>query len=102
MSKFSPGPWQWGRRDLCGVDRYLLWASDQGRPVLETYEAAGRVGVYVRTPEDARLIAAAPEMYEQLRQQWNRCRCRTGEADCETCFVTRDLLDRIDGKEPTP
>ena len=53
MSAHTPGPWEWSGRWLVGKGKMILW-----------YTTADD-GVHAN-PEDARLIAAAPDLLEAL------------------------------------
>ena len=59
MSKFTPGPWK--------------WVSDRGwDAVAEAKHVASIIcDLKLNNPANARLIAAAPEMYELLKQLAN-------------------------------
>ena len=71
--KFTPGPWMFY---LCGIDKYKGWTigKDNYRnrkyvkedDVLSINEIASHL-----TKPNARLISAAPEMYEQLKSIQN-------------------------------
>ena len=66
-ARFTPGPWS-VRRSLAPVDgAYDFAISADGSPVLA--EAFGRTsdGGYPPAEANARLIAAAPDMYEALK-----------------------------------
>lgn len=76
-AKHSPGPWEQSGR-----------SHDRNNPVIE--DRGAHCVAEVLRPEDARLIAAAPEMYELLELIGDEL-ARPSDA--------RALLDRIDGKE---
>lgn len=96
MSKFTPGPWHkqqltksWGIYD------------QQGTSVARVADAYGVASE--RRQADARLIAAAPEMYEALRQivmldddahpglaTWHEARAKAHEA-------ARAVLAKVEG-----
>lgn len=91
MSAFSPGPWRWEAAKCCGVEGGsllrahgipLAWCADEGQhaEILETRD------------EDARLIAAAPELYEAVVDLlgWDGI-------DPRAAASARALIARIDG-----
>ena len=102
MSKHSPGPWKWGAESW---DNRRLSAAD-GSEVL--HHDPEWMGDNV-TPPNRRLIAAAPEMLELLREVAPLLRTLARrmpdvvgltEDDGETPVSRVErLLARIDGKE---
>jgi hypothetical protein len=62
MSKHTPGPWHWG------YDYYGLFGEND-EPVLcyMPYEGMDLEGSYDREEANARLIAAAPDLLEELK-----------------------------------
>ena len=93
---FTPGPWT-----VEGVGCVAV-IHDYGEPTVVTV-ACCTVHTQQRSRNDARLIAAAPEMYEVLRQiQSLRDRDESGEgfSDDEgedVIGIVDDLLAKIDG-----
>jgi hypothetical protein len=83
MSKFSPGPWRYTED---GGQGYVRDATD------ETVFTCDDLGAYARRKSDARLIAAAPEMYELLASL-----ARTTLNPDTWVERVRTLLARIDG-----
>lgn len=84
-AKFSPGPWRWE------YDWTAELVDAQGTTVAKT------LGV---SSADARLIAAAPEMYELLEVAWIFMETH-GPDLCHEQKAIEALLARIDGKEAT-
>jgi hypothetical protein len=111
-TKYTPGPWEWlgGKYELTalrhchpdGGGNYVIWpeaeVSDYGLSVTVTLDVS---------PADARLIAAAPELVEALRDAANRIddmiECDApGLAWSEarkSAARSRALLARIEGDE---
>ena len=95
MAKFTPGPW------AIKTDAYgrIKWHADKrnGGEYLEVGSSTVWVADIRQGKADARLIAAAPEMYEMLD--------RMGEDwDWTPAFrnEVRALLARIDGEDDGP
>lgn len=91
MNKYSPGPWRWKT------------AVHSGGTAVGCVDSADQVviGLNRFTPvrdEDARLIAAAPEMLSLLRRFVDECMCEIHDGG-ETCPHRQSvaLLARIDG-----
>ena len=88
MSEFTKGEWEYGKDE-----KYPYWYV--GKTGTTRYLAT------VDKEANARLIAAAPEMYELLSD------CAAFLKDCGDCspiayqlrLRIEELLDRIDGKE---
>jgi len=105
-TKFTPGPWSvYGQLGVPSSIKQPGIDSEAGeRFTIVTWgdEDQEDVGVQGRTPEEkwanARLIAAAPELYEALESVIrNHC----GNSDrifCGTCSRARKLLQQIDGE----
>lgn len=92
---FSPGPWRWewiGVYGPHGTDTNILRDSASNEILHAADETWGG------NEADARLIAAAPEMYELLRANFGP-KCADFEPDCIDCQVFA-LLAEIDGQEP--
>ena len=89
MNNHSPGPWE-----ACDNDGHSLWhiySTSVNVPIV-----AAVYGDCAETEENARLIAAAPDMLRVLRMvhassKWS---LRDNDAD----FI-REIIERIDGKE---
>ena len=90
MSKFSKGKW---RADY--EENKYIWSSEG--------EVLGEL--YFTTPEEtkanARLIAAAPEMYELLKEELVPTSDYGGIVSFERERKIKELLARIDGEERT-
>lgn len=84
MSEHSPGPWRAGEPD--GLGRVLVTCQ------------FGSVADVIAGPNTARLIAAAPELYEYLKQA--QCYCPGGEALCAWCERRAAFIARIEGTPP--
>ena len=88
MSKHSPGPWTWGDDQcLCSGDEVVI-----------------QVNEYMDASiEDARLLAAAPEMLTALKdvvasmEAWER-ECTDEIAVTIVCSDVRALIKRIEGE----
>lgn len=100
MAKHSPGPWREGDEDCENV------VDVDGRPVVTNEGAGGIVGRWDvvdgkivdwgNAGANARLIAAAPELYEALSARLVECDCPKG--DCHRCERDRALIKRIEGE----
>ena len=101
MSKHTPGPWKWyGPNLLCGGERQsenILNSADDGKPygmhsALIEHHWDGDVA-----KANARLIAAAPELLEALRDLVD---AMTGRLDGETIALHNALivLAKAEGK----
>lgn len=99
MSNFTPGPWEPRKRYYADFD-LPHWEVAYG-----DMEAHRLVAGYVRTEADARLIAAAPEMKDRLKEAKECLIYLTPwwEDDLERIEGVIDsinaLLRRIEGKE---
>ena len=62
-SKFTPGPWEWAQYSPTTPEHHSAILSSPDDDGVLFHEAAWQV-----SKADARLIAAAPEMYELLEQ----------------------------------
>ena len=93
MSKFTKG--KWGYHDKLG----LILTYDERGYVIATVRNAGGESVFGASPEgqaNARLIAAAPEMYEELI--FAMAALRDGDVcDKKRADKIEELLARIDG-----
>lgn len=97
QTKYTPGPWEWG------LDYYGLYSAD-GSDVLSYGNYEGMWLSYGQSREaNARLIAAAPEMVESLRELRDYVSCIPESAaggDDVAIALTRKadaLLARING-----
>ena len=81
-SKHTPGPWSVHRYDLDTDNGIKVTTADIGR----------RVIAEVKNPDNAALIAAAPDMYEALRMMVRWGDEDTESMDDELIFVNRRLL----------
>lgn len=87
MNKHTPGPWRVSR----GAQADPFSIESETRTIAHVKSAFRHLG---ETEANARLIAAAPEMYEQLSMLVRWC-----EDQGETCAFARALLARIDGAD---
>ena len=87
MSKFTGGKWE---VDVIYGDRYVVYAEtqDDAQAVADCYDNED-------SEANARLIAAAPEMYEMLEIAQESL--REHRYDSPTAERIEKLLDRIDG-----
>jgi hypothetical protein len=72
----TPGPWQSGFDDLEGVVSVASVGMVGDGNVVCLPPRCGMEASYARWPANARLIAAAPDLYEALalfEKQWNAC-----------------------------
>lgn len=87
---FTPGPWQISCID--GVeDSLMVGGGDDGSDIVAD----------IRDEKDARLIAAAPAMYEQCKL-FEKVLCELvvmGEADIEERDKLREILAKVEGGE---
>lgn len=97
MAKFTPGPWG------LGTSKVAIWASD-GAMVADAWESNDRPDYECEA--NAKLIAAAPEMYTclvKMRDGMN-CICRLNKimeplgasSECHVCAINA-ILDKADG-----
>ena len=91
MSEFTKGKWEY-------LEPLGVVFSEDTCAVIATVHGAGTGSCFNLSPEgqaNARLIAAAPEMYELVMQ--------FAFGSCDDCMrildESRKVLDRIDGKE---
>lgn len=100
MSGYTPGPWR-----IVGADGYALaiWGPEAQDVVSENRGPMRQ--------EDARLIAAAPELADALEERFSTCGCLDEAADthemgfsgpaffeqyaCSACKRDRELLKRV-------
>ena len=71
MSAHTPGPWSWQqgfRVEGNAVGRQFEGIDGPGDEYVLEYADCGSHEVWVDNPADARLIAAAPELLEALRE----------------------------------
>ena len=88
MSKHTPGPWEpTNSDDLDDAPSYVVCTLDDGWYVSSEHKpTVGAIGA------DTRLIAAAPEMLDDLqyRYEQNRCGCR--HPACKSCDDDQNTL----------
>jgi len=89
MMKHTPGPW---KAEQVRND-WKVTSDDYGRIVTRICYPDPKVDTTVEA--DARLIAAAPEMYETLKAIAGRF----DATDCDEIFRAHELLSRIEGAE---
>lgn len=87
---------------------YSIYKSSDGDELLDAHNDIIAVFDPHTEPEIERMVAAAPEMLELLRQAWleidNAVQtyipiCKDGEDMAELCGKIEALLDRIGGEE---
>ena len=95
MTNFTPGPWEPRKRYYADFD-LPHWEVAYG-----DMEAHRLVAGYVRTEADARLIAAAPEMYRCLKEFMHAVdTTRYLSRLLDDAYIKADaLLRRIEGEE---
>lgn len=93
MSKHTPGPWI-----ACDNNGYSIWrvTSPEYRAESASRTIAEVVGDSAETEANARLIAAAPEMYEALRHLAHNARASGAEMGL-ALVVAYDVLNKIEG-----
>ena len=86
MSKFTPGPWviDWNvaRLDIFSSDAKVLVASLRRSAMSPAIDEAARA--------NARLIAAAPNLYAALVKTMKKCRCRGTGVWTRSCTLCGD------------
>lgn len=94
MSKFTPGPWSISEPQIRGdyVMPGYVWIN--GRDWYALAQACVQDG---EGDANARLIAAAPEMYEVLRRIREGCAFPEDDVQRAIRDVCRDILAKIDG-----
>ena len=95
MSNFTPGKWEYF--ESLGV----IYSADTCA-VIARVQDAGSGSCFYFTPEgegNARLIAAAPELYELLKEELIPTSVFGGIVSFAREAKLRELFDRIDGKE---
>ena len=96
MSKHTPGPWEAERScDMTGAPLRAWWISAKGD--IDIAETSGE-----KWPEEeaanARLIAAAPELYEACKEFVRKCEC--GEARSHRSYAQmKAALAKAEGVE---
>lgn len=101
MSKFTPGPWKYSDDSHISIPSTLL--ATTARDWYRIYNRKQKIGVGLIPDEaNARLIAAAPEMYDELYEILQFMQGKTVWERDEYARYAKDieeLLARIDGKE---
>ena len=92
MSKFTPGKWKIGYGGMEGDDYAVITSSHSTRSICNLEPQDYVYG-------NARLIAAAPEMYEALKYATRELEASGLCCDHPTIVKLTALLARIDGKE---
>lgn len=91
---FSPGPWKWVEIPDPTYEESEMELRDANGNAVITAGAEGEMGYITGTawakPEDARLIAAAPEMYDMIQRLM-------ADQDWRTIDEANALLARIKG-----
>ena len=90
MSKFTKGKWEYDDAHGC--------IHHDGRLIAEVAGGGGANYRHAAGQANARLIAAAPEMYELLRLAAQSLRHHS-DNDYKIAYSINELLARIDGKE---
>jgi hypothetical protein len=100
MSAHSAGPWQSNGRSVCDVDGRSIAAAHEWDTRPHDRFVRARQNAIVLA--NARLIAAAPEMFELLRRMACDCVCEeaNGNARIDLRGMADALLARIDGETP--
>ena len=100
MPNFSQGKWRTGER-IDNAYEYPIFFNDNKR-----WERIALVDTYVNRQEawaNAKLIAAAPEMYEAIKMLLDELPIIAGDSRHDTLVLAmhkaQKLLDRIDGEE---
>lgn len=89
QNSHTPGPWTY--RETGSDGRYAIECNLSHRKHTATEE---RIGIFETLNEsNARLIAAAPEMYTLLHRLWAKM-----DPEHRDCRIIAKLLDRIDAK----
>lgn len=92
MSKHTPGPWE--RSEFAG--QWNVWPTKKHR------KSNGAAVAYDMTPEDARLIAAAPDMLEALialSEQFEAAWSKQG-ISCPDVTKARAAIAAATGEQP--
>lgn len=85
---FTPGPWQISCID--GIeDSLMVGGGDDGSDIVAD----------IRDEANARLIAAAPEMYEMLKELEGGLLARARYKGSKTIDIIREVLAKVDGGE---
>ena len=86
MAEHTPGPWIVGD----GGKSLVVWSDPCGLTVAEARRSA----------DDARLIAAAPELLAELKKLADAHRCRGGGRDCVVCKAAFAAIAKAEGRVP--
>jgi len=93
MSKHTPGPWNYGVQQL-GHYSILGPLTDNGNWRVVANTTAATEGVQTEEA-NARLIAAAPELYSACRAM---IEVYSGDPDAPACRLMRDALAKAEGR----
>lgn len=92
-AKYTPGPWTYESKDLGGeVPCYMVYAPDSLRVAMVT--RPGGKGDF----ENARLIAAAPEMYEALLAIREAFYVENSSKAVREAMKLSDIVKKADGR----
>lgn len=99
-AKHTPGPWKAVRDEYVSrahrMGAAAMWVDARPQEDLWIVEA-GRASVLVGAESDARLIAAAPEMFELL-MRFAALTCDEETPDAGDVLAARALCDRVEGQ----
>jgi hypothetical protein len=91
VTTHTPGPWTVGQRHGANTHVTGPRSDPTGRPYRTI---PGIVVAFVQSPEDAALIAAAPDLLDQLKEMAAQHRCGCGHPSCRRCADDREN-DRV-------
>ena len=95
MAKFTPGPWI--------IDEHLDIRNKRSHVIAQVSHMPGKIGgkdvFNPKSMANARLIAAAPEMYELLKEELIPTSDYGGILSFSRENKVKELLARIDGEE---
>ena len=92
MSKFTKGKWK------TNINKYVYVLDEKNKFLHRRFIVYNVYGdTEEETQANARLIAAAPEMYELISEALGRCKGNSVFADLYS--QAKELLARIDGEE---
>ena len=96
-SKYTPGPWVWTVTDLERDNP----EDDNFYPVIELDIVDGKPALKMTYP-DRSLIAAAPELLEELESRYVDAKCGCGHPACKRCRddqETERIINKAKGEE---